>query len=79
MKNCKDCIHYGKDFKAGTNAGFCKFNPPVAFLIPMPGGLTLEMQVRSFFPPVNQNEWCSKFEERIEVTVSDMNYKRKTD
>lgn len=64
--NCKDCKYYKPDQNKLTQ-GFCLFNPPTVCFTMMPTKLGPMPGWQSSPPPVQPDNWCSKFEAKIKV------------
>lgn len=58
MNNCSACFFYRVDPR-NLRQGTCRFNPPAPMLIMSQTGQPVSMGT---FPPVQENEWCGKWE-----------------
>jgi len=56
-KTCISCEYHRDSLAGKLDEGTCHFNPPTAIFY---GG-----SVEAEFPPVANEDWCSKWKERI--------------
>jgi hypothetical protein len=59
---CEDCFHVVKDSNPLSKQMICRAHPPIPQAIMASNGQLIGMM--SFYPPVNQGEWCGEFNPR---------------
>lgn len=61
-ESCRSCISYQ------AIDTVCRFNPPVAFAVPQPGG---KIGFMGIFPPIQPTGWCRKYERDPQIPAEE--------
>ena len=56
--NCGDCIFYAEVNYQDDFSKECRRHPPTSHL------MTIDGDIRPYFPRVNEDDWCGEFENK---------------
>jgi len=67
-ERCGNCKFYGID-PQNVRQGFCRLKPPAIFPVQAAGhgGMQVQLQFLSQYPPVQEGQWCGEWKLKLSV------------